>query len=73
MYAGVKNLKKDIEDGVHLVWVYSISRSHKVHLAKSDPLEEKLPMQPYSIDFRQKIIEVRKQENISIRKLALAF
>ncbi|CBN57095.1 transposase [Kamptonema sp. PCC 6506] len=30
-------------------------------------------MQPYSIDFRQKIIEVREQENISIRKLAERF
>ena len=30
-------------------------------------------MKPYSIDFRQKIIEVYEQENISIRKLAQRF
>lgn len=30
-------------------------------------------MQPYSIDFRQKIIEIYEQENISIRKLAQRF
>jgi transposase len=30
-------------------------------------------MQPYSIDLRKKIIEVRQQENISIRKLAERF
>ena len=30
-------------------------------------------MQPYSLDFRKKIIEVREQENISIRKLAERF
>ncbi len=30
-------------------------------------------MQPYSIDFRQKIIEVYKQEKISIRNLAKRF
>ena len=30
-------------------------------------------MRPYSIDFRQKIIDVRKQENLSIRKLAERF
>jgi transposase len=30
-------------------------------------------MQPYSIDFRQKIIEIYQQENISIRKLAQRF
>jgi len=30
-------------------------------------------MQPYSIDFRKKIIEVRHQEGISIRKLAQRF
>jgi len=30
-------------------------------------------MQPYSIDLRKKIIEVRPQENISIRKLAECF
>ncbi|NES82538.1 MAG: hypothetical protein F6K10_14645 [Moorea sp. SIO2B7] len=29
--------------------------------------------QPYSIDFRQKIIEVREKENISLRKLAASF
>lgn len=32
-----------------------------------------MAMQPYSIDFRQKIIEVRDQENLSIRKLAERF
>ena len=30
-------------------------------------------MQPYSIDFRQKIIEVYEQEKISIRNLAQRF
>ena len=30
-------------------------------------------MKPYSIDFRQKIIEVREKENLSIRKLAARF
>ena len=30
-------------------------------------------MQPFSIDFRQKIISVYEQENISIRKLAKRF
>ncbi len=30
-------------------------------------------MQPYSIDFRQKIIEVYEQEKISIRKIAQRF
>lgn len=30
-------------------------------------------MKPYSIDFRQKIIEVYEKENISIRKLAQRF
>ena len=30
-------------------------------------------MQPYSLDLRKKIIEVREQENISIRKLAERF
>jgi len=30
-------------------------------------------MQPYSIDLRKQIIEVREQENISIRKLAERF
>jgi transposase len=30
-------------------------------------------MQPYLIDLRKKIIEVRQQENISIRKLAERF
>ena len=30
-------------------------------------------MKPYSVDFRQKIIEVYEQENISIRKLAQRF
>ena len=30
-------------------------------------------MQPYSLDFRKTIIEVREQENISIRKLAERF
>ena len=30
-------------------------------------------MQPYSIDLRKKIIEVRQQENISIIKLAERF
>ena len=30
-------------------------------------------MQPYSIDFRQKIIEVYEQEKISIRKIAKHF
>ena len=30
-------------------------------------------MQPYSLDFRKKIIEVREQENISLRKLAERF
>jgi transposase len=30
-------------------------------------------MQPYSLDFRKKIIEVREQENISIRKVAERF
>lgn len=30
-------------------------------------------MQPYSIDFRKKIIEVREQEKISIRELAKRF
>lgn len=30
-------------------------------------------MKPYSIDFRQKIIEVYKKEDISIRKLAQRF
>ena len=30
-------------------------------------------MKPYSIDFRQKIIEVYQQEDISIRKLAQRF
>ena len=30
-------------------------------------------MQPYSIDFRQKIIEVYEKEDISIRKLAQRF
>lgn len=30
-------------------------------------------MQPYSIDFRQKILEVYEQEKISIRKLAKRF
>ena len=30
-------------------------------------------MKPYSIDFRQKIIEVHEEENISIRKLAARF
>jgi transposase len=30
-------------------------------------------MQPYSIDLRKKIREVRQQENISIRKLAERF
>lgn len=30
-------------------------------------------MQPYSIDFRKKIIEVREEERISIRKLAQRF
>ncbi len=30
-------------------------------------------MPPYSIDFRQKIIEVYEQEKISIRKLAKGF
>jgi transposase len=30
-------------------------------------------MQPYSLDFIKKIIEVREQENISIRKLAERF
>ena len=30
-------------------------------------------MQPYSLDFKKKIIEVREQENISIRKLAERF
>jgi len=30
-------------------------------------------MQPYSIDLKKKIIEVRQQENISIRKLAERF
>jgi transcriptional regulator with XRE-family HTH domain len=30
-------------------------------------------MQPYSIDLRKKIIKVRQQENISIRKLAERF
>ena len=30
-------------------------------------------MQPYSIDLRKKIREVREQENISIRKLAKRF
>ena len=30
-------------------------------------------MKPYSIDFRQKIIDVRKREQISIRKLAERF
>lgn len=30
-------------------------------------------MKPYSIDFRQKIIEVYEKENISIRKLAARF
>jgi transposase len=30
-------------------------------------------MQPYSIDFRQKILEVREQEKISIRELAKRF
>lgn len=30
-------------------------------------------MKPYSIDFRQKIIEVYKKEDISIRKLAKRF
>lgn len=30
-------------------------------------------MQPYSIDFRQKIIEVYEQEKISIRKVAKRF
>ena len=30
-------------------------------------------MLPYSIDFRQKIIEVYEQEKISIRKLASRF
>ena len=30
-------------------------------------------MKPYSIDFRQKIIDVRKKEKISIRKLAERF
>jgi len=30
-------------------------------------------MQPYSIDFRKKIIEVREQEGISIGKLAQRF
>ena len=30
-------------------------------------------MQPYSIDLRKKILEVRQQENISIRKLAERF
>lgn len=30
-------------------------------------------MKPYSIDLRQKIVEVHKKENISIRKLAQRF
>ena len=30
-------------------------------------------MKPYSIDFRQKIIEIYEQENLSIRKLAQRF
>lgn len=30
-------------------------------------------MKPYSVDFRQKIIEVHEQEDISIRKLAQRF
>jgi transposase len=30
-------------------------------------------MQPYSIDLRKKIIDVREQENLSIRKLAERF
>lgn len=30
-------------------------------------------MKPYSIEFRQKILEVREQENFSIRKLAERF
>ena len=30
-------------------------------------------MKPYSLDFRQKIIEIYEQENISIRKLAERF
>ena len=30
-------------------------------------------MQPYSIDFRQKIVEVSEQEKISIRNLAQRF
>lgn len=30
-------------------------------------------MKPYSVDFRQKIIEVYEQENISVRKLAQRF
>ena len=30
-------------------------------------------MQPYSVDFRSKIIEVYEQEKISIRKLAERF
>ena len=30
-------------------------------------------MKPYSIDFRQKIIEVYEQEDIAIRKLAQSF
>jgi transposase len=30
-------------------------------------------MKPYSIEFRQKIIEVHAQESISIRKLAQRF
>lgn len=30
-------------------------------------------MKPYSIDFRQKILEIHEQENLSIRKLAQRF
>ena len=30
-------------------------------------------MKPYSVDFRQKILEIHEQENLSIRKLAQRF
>ena len=52
---------------------YSISHTHEVHEGGTIKCDRLLPMKPYSIDLRSKIIEIWKRENISIRKLAKRF